>query len=416
MTNPARRTPPTRVGIEKIQAYPCALGLDLEALGQARGREPGYARNTLNVESRGVNPCFEDPVTMGVNAAAPMLSDADRQDIELLIVGTESSSDQGKPISTFVHRHLRIQPHCRNFETKHACYSGTSAMMMAAHWVASGVAPGKKALVVCTDQARMNLGESYEFVLGAGAVALLISDTPDVLELELDRTGYWTHEVSDTFRPTSREEGGNTDNSLYCYLDALEGSYAHFRERAGPLDYDKDFAGHVYHQPFSAMARRAHRTVLRLSEEIQVNDFAEHFDRKVLPSLRYNAQVGSVYSGSTFFALMGLLRSNGLQAGDPITVFSYGSGSCAEFYSARVGARAREVVQGSGIEDLLEERDPISVEDYESIERERDEWIDCATYQPRFDVADDVYTRRYRGRGRLVLRSVDGHFRHYDWS
>ena len=43
---------------------------------------------------------------MAVNAATPMLTDADRAAIELLIVGTESSPDQGKPLSTFVHRFL----------------------------------------------------------------------------------------------------------------------------------------------------------------------------------------------------------------------------------------------------------------------------------------------------------------------
>ena len=57
------------VGIEKIGAWPCTLALDLETLGRARGAEPGYAWNTVRGRSRSLNPPFEDPVTMAVNAA-----------------------------------------------------------------------------------------------------------------------------------------------------------------------------------------------------------------------------------------------------------------------------------------------------------------------------------------------------------
>ena len=172
-----------RVGIEKIAAYPCSMSLDLSELARARGIDPSYPSKNLLVERRSVNPCWEDPVTMAVNAAKPMLTAEDRARIELLVVGTESSPDQGKPLSTFAYRFLDIQPNCRNFECKHACYGGTSALMMAAHWVASGAAPGAKALVLCTDQGRMHLGSPWEYVLGAGAVALLVSNKPDVLEI-----------------------------------------------------------------------------------------------------------------------------------------------------------------------------------------------------------------------------------------
>ena len=285
------------VGIEKIWAYPCSMTLDLEELAAARGAEPGYAKETLLTGARSVNPCWEDPVTMAVNAANPMLSEEDRASIDLLIVGSESSPDQGKPMSTFAYRFLGLGPNCRNFETKHACYGGTSAVMMAAHWVASGAAPGRKALVLCTDQGRMHLGSPWEYVLGAGAVALLISDKPDVLEFELGSNGYWTNEVGDTFRPTSKDEAGNTENSVYCYLEALEGAYDHFVERSGGVDFDADFKKHIYHMPFGAMAYRAHRTLLKRLRRVRRAEAEESFQRKVKPGLHYIDQVGGTYHG-----------------------------------------------------------------------------------------------------------------------
>ncbi len=403
-----------RVGIEKIRGYASTMELDLEALGRARGLEPNYAWDTVRGRTRTVNPTWEDPVTMAVNAARPMLTDEDLAAIELVIFGTESSTDQGKPLSTFVVRHLGIQPNCRNFECKHACYGGTSALMMAAHWVASGVAPGKKALVVCADQSRMNLNVKWEFVMGAGAVAMLVSEQPDVLELELQGNGYWAEEVGDTFRPTSRDEAGNTESSLYCYLDGLTGALDHYRAKNSPLDFDRDFAGHVYHMPFSAMARRAHRTASRACGV--EGDARENFERKVEPGTRVASRVGGTYTTSTFLALMSWIEHANAAAGDRVTVFSYGSGSCAEFYSARLGVDAVASVTEARLSESLDERYTMSVDEYETVERERTDAIDRPDWTPKYDGMNDLYERHYAGRSKLVYRGVDGFFRKYEWS
>src|SRR6188768_1687439 len=122
-------------------------------------------------------------------------------------------------MSNWVQRLAGVGRNCRNFETKHACYGGTAGLMMAAHWIASGQARGKKALVVCADQSRSHIGKPWEFVLGAASVAMLISDQPNFLEFELDKHGYWTQEISDTYRPTSRDEVGHAETSLMGYLE-----------------------------------------------------------------------------------------------------------------------------------------------------------------------------------------------------
>ena len=141
-----------------------------------------------------------------------MLTDEDRQRIELLIVASESGVDQEKPMSTWVHRYLGLSPHCRNFEIKHACYGGTAGLQMAASWIASGLAGQAKALLVTTDQSRMHLGQPWEYVLGAGAAAILISREPRIVQLEPGKSGYWTQEVSDLTRPTLTVEIGQQRN------------------------------------------------------------------------------------------------------------------------------------------------------------------------------------------------------------
>jgi 3-hydroxy-3-methylglutaryl CoA synthase len=402
------------VGIERIAAYPCTLALDMRTLAEARDHDPRHPLEELWVRSRSLNPAWEDPVTMAVNAALQVVTPEDRENIELVIVGSESSMDFGKPMSTYVQRFCGITPNCRNFETKHACYGGTSGLMMAAHWVASGAAPGKKALVVTSDQSRMHLGQPWEYVLGAASAAMLVSATPDVLEIELDKTGYWTHEIFDTYRPTSMKEVGHADTSLYGYLEALEGSYEHFIRKVGPIDYDEYFKKHVYHVPFGGMTFRAHRAILRHWREMSVKPAREHFERKSKPALVYNSQFGGTYTSATFIALLGLIDSfPDLATGDRVSMFSYGSGSCAEFYSTKIGPRAHERVAATQLQAGLDARLQLTVPEYEEVERQRMSLVDQPDYTIEKSGLHDLYERVYAGKGRLVLDGVDGYQRNY---
>ncbi len=95
-----------RVGIEKLRVYPASCSLDIGDLCRARGMDAERTLHDLMVEQRAVNPPWEDAVTLGVNAAQPMLTPEDRRSIGLLLVGTESSVDQEKPVSSWVHHFL----------------------------------------------------------------------------------------------------------------------------------------------------------------------------------------------------------------------------------------------------------------------------------------------------------------------
>ncbi len=403
-----------RVGIERITAYPCTMSLDMVALAEARGADPGHPLNDLWVDSRSLNPPYEDPISMAVNAALQIVDEENRGDIELVIAGTESSLDYGKPMSTYVQRFAGLGSNVRNFETKHACYGGTSAVMMAAHWVASGMAPGKKALVVMSDQSRTHLGQPWEYVLGAGATALLISDQPDIVEFELETNGYWTQEIHDTYRPTSRHEVGHADTSLFGYLEAAEGAYEHFMRKAGEPDYDAYFQKHIYHVPFGAMTYRAHRAVMRKQKDMKNKELRAHFERKSKPALQFNRRFGGTYTSATFVALMGLLESSeDLNAGDRISMFSYGSGSCAEFYSLKVGERARELVQAQRLHAGLDARRKLTVPEYERVEEARKAFVDNPDFEVDYDVVPGHFESHYAGKGRCVLESVQGWERYY---
>jgi len=407
-----------RVGIEKIGVYPGSFALAMQRLCDARQHDVADLRDTMMIDERSVNAAWEDPVTMAVNAAHGMLTADERAKIELLIVGSESGVDQEKPMSTWVQRYLGLSPNCRNFEVKHACYGATGGLRMALGWIASGMARGAKALVISTDQSRMHLGMPWEFVMGAGATALLVSDDPRFFEVEVDKSGYCTEEVSDLTRPTSRVETGNSETSLLSYMDALEAAYSHFVERLGePVDFDAYFTKHVYHAPFGGMTWRAHRALLRRWKTLAKGEAWAHFQRKSAAALHHLRRMGGTYGSSTFIGLLGLVeRSEDLKPGDRVSMFSYGSGSCAEFYCGLVGSDARAIALEARLGERLDARYPLTVPEYEDIERERTNAIDCGDFAPSLGGFDGWYERHYRDRGYLVFRGCREHYRQYAWS
>ncbi len=408
----------TGVGIEKLRVYPTSLALSMADLCAARGHDLANIRDVMMIDERSVNPPWEDPVTMAVNAALPLLTEDDRRSIELLIVASESGVDQEKPMSTWVHRHLGLQPRCRNFELKHACYGGTAGVQLAAGWLSSGAASrAAKALVITTDQSRMHLGAPWEFVMGAGATAMVVSRDPRFFELELGKSGVHTNEVSDLTRPTSRVETGNSETSLLSYLEALDQALEGYLERIGePIGYDY-FARNVYHAPFGGMTYRATRAALRYFGDPSRAEALALWERKTLPSLTYVRRMGGTYASSTFIGLLGLVdRSADLRAGDRIGVYSYGSGSCAEFYSGLVGGDALAVAEEAGLLAALDARRRITVREYEEAERERTCYIDSGDFEPSTDGCRGLYAERYQGAGKLVFRGVKDHYRRYGWS
>ncbi|MCI0398012.1 MAG: 3-hydroxy-3-methylglutaryl-ACP synthase [Chloroflexi bacterium] len=406
-----------KVGIEKLNLYTPRLCTDAVALAERRGKDRDVVISQIMVDSRAVIPPFEDAVTLAVNAVKRLLAPADIEQIELLVVGTESAVDFGKPISTWVHRFCGLSPNCRNFEVKHACYGATAALKMAALWVASGVRPGKKALVVSTDYTRPGVAGGFDFVGGACAVAMLVSADPQILEIDPGQAGYWTTEIADTFRPTGRAEMGDNQTSLYAYLDALEGAYSHFRAVVGEIDYEAMFQKHIYHAPFPGMTVQAHRTLLGWDGPVDKATAAASFQRKVNQGLTIARRIGSAYGASNFVCLLGLITTaEDCRPGDCLSLFAYGSGCQGEFYSGILGPAAGDAGRALDIARHLDERLPLSLDDYEQNELAREATIDQADVEPLAHDTAGLYPAVYAGQNLLVLKQIHNYYREYGWS
>lgn len=407
-----------KIGIEKLNLYGSSLFLDQVKLAEARGYDPEKVVKDFLINSRTVIPPFEDTVTMGANAALPLLDSIDKESIGMLIVGTESSVDFGKPISTNIMGALGLGPNVRNYETKHACYSGVAALDTAVNWVTSGLNRGRKALVISTDFSRMHLNDRVEFVLGGVAAALIVSEEPQVVEYDVANKGSWSTDVYDTFRPSARDEVGNNEVSLFSYMDALEGSYNNYCELAGQTaSFDDSFDYLVYHTPFAGMAFQAHRALTNIAGRKPKAEVQKSFDEKVLPCLKYSRQVGSTYAASNFAGLASLASQKELaKPGARLGFFAYGSGAIGEFYSGTLCESAADTVGLMDIDGHLNGRHEVSVPVYEAIEKQREEHIENPDFAPDRSYPEGLYDNFYKGKNRLVLSEVKNFYRNYEWS
>ena len=405
------------VGIERLGFYGGRAYLDVAELARARGLDQRRFENLL-MRRKSLAMPFEDPVSFAVNAAKPVvaaLPEKERAGIRLLIVASESGIDHGKSMGAYVHKYLGLDPRCRQFEIKQACYGGTAALRMAAAWAASE-GGDMRALVVCTDIGRPVRHSYAEPSQGSAAVALLVGTQPDILALEQGASGIHSYEVADACRPTADMETGDADLSLLSYLTCCEHAFAAYREAVGPVDFVRDFTQLAFHTPFGGMVKGAHRTLMRKLTGAGPDAIEADFQRRAAPSLAYCREVGNIYSGTIFLALAGAIDHGNDAAARRIGLFSYGSGCCSEFYSGMAPAGAARAMAEAGVADALAGRAHVPVARYDALLDSHRSLAGLRDATAGLDDAADIHDEAFAGRGYLVLDRVAGWQRQYRWS
>lgn len=424
----------TSVGIEAMNFYGGSAVVDVMQL--AKHRELDTARfDNLLMKQKSVALPYEDPVSFAVNAAKPIidqLSEAEKNRIELLIVCSESGIDFGKSLSTYVHDCLGLSRNCRQFELKQACYSGTAGLQMAANFILSQVSPGAKALVIASDISRyLVTGDGDVLTMdwgflepssGAGAVAALISDRPEIFQLDVGANGYYSFEVMDTCRPIPDSEAGNADLSLLSYLDCCNETFLEYCKRVPEADYRTSFQYLCFHTPFGGMVKGAHRNMMRKHTDIKRDLIERDFDERVQPGLTYCQRVGNVMGGTILLSLASAIDQGAFDVPRRIGCFSYGSGCCSEFYSGVVTANGQQKLRSMQIGTGLDNRHQLSMEEYEAI-LEGSNAVKFGTRDVVLDTGHlaDIWqsildTAGRTNEKRIFLAEIKGFHREYAWT
>ena len=415
-----------QVGIEKINVYAGTTFLDVGKLAEHRKLDTTRFENLLMRQKTVALP-YEDPITFAVNAAKPLIDSLTEEEInriEMVITCTESSFDFGKSMSTYCHDLLGLNRNCRLFELKNACYSGVAGFQMAVNFVLSQCSPGAKALVIATDISRFiveeggnALTEDWSFAEpsgGSGAVALLVSDSPSVFQVDVGANGYYGYEVMDTCRPSADGDAGDSDLSLLSYLDCCENAFLEYKKRVENADYASSFSYLAFHCPFGGMVKGAHRNMMRKIVKAKPQEIEIDFERRVIPGINYCARIGNIMGATALLSLVSTIVHGDFQEAKRIGIFSYGSGCCSEFFSGVVNKSGQDIVRNMQIGNHLDRRYELTMPEYDEL-LAGSKAIKFGTRNVSFENEFLPLSKKVLPTPTLFLNRINEFHREYEW-
>jgi len=217
----------TTYGIEKISVYPTALQLDLEELANAR--DMMWRTCTKSWWLKSVGSILRGKTHYHGRERCQTYAYRGRQSLNWFAdSGFRNRLDHEKALSSWVFHHLDLPSNCRHFEVKIACYSGTAAL----RWVFRGWLrvwrKGQKALIITTMKVWIP-SPPVGVCVWWWCSSHVVSDKPDFLALEMNKFGIYAHEVADVIRPLPWLETGNSEHSLFSYMEALAATFEDYR-------------------------------------------------------------------------------------------------------------------------------------------------------------------------------------------
>lgn len=386
-----------KIGIDALGFYTPHYYLDLKTLAEARSIDVNKFYIGLGQEKMAVVPPDEDVVTMAADAGHRVLRDVDVQDIELLLFATESAIDQSKAAGIFVHHLLKLPARCRVVELKQACYSATAGLQMAVSILRQ--TPDKKVLLIASDVAKYGLNTSGESSQGGAAVAMLLSANPRLLEIEPE-AGFYTEDVMDFWRPNYREEA-LVEGKYSCelYLRLVQRTWEQYVERSKRSFHDH--ARFCYHVPVPKLVEKAHQCLLKFNGLPKLSP--AELEEQLGPALKYGRIIGNCYTAALYLSLISLLENSNLNlSSQRIGFYSYGSGCVGEFFSGVVQPGYQQVLDIAYHQKLLNERESLSLEQYEIF------------YNFRYPVDGSALTVSDYQKGRYRLAGLENHKRVYE--
>ncbi len=414
-------------GIEAMNIYAGTAFLDVRKLAEHRKLDQRRFDNLLMKEKSVALP-YEDPITFAVNAAKPIidaLSPQEKDRIEMVITCTESAFDFGKSMSTYCHDLLGLNRNCRLFEVKNACFSGVAGFQNAVNFILAQVSPGAKALVIATDISRFMIEKGGDVLTmewsfaepssGAGAVAMLVGETPHVFRVDPGANGSYGYEVMDTCRPSTDSEAGDSDLSLSSYLDCSDNAFLEYQKRVPGADFANTFGYLAYHTPFGGMIKGAHRNLMRKHVRgITLSDIEGDFTRRMGPGLTYCQRVGNIMGATAMLSLASTIEHGKFSKPQRVGVFSYGSGCCSEFFSGVATEEGQRRVRSMKIREQLDRRYELTMDEYESM-LVGSQALRFGTRNVTLDAGFVARARRVHGQPTLFLKEIKDYHRIYEW-
>jgi len=422
-------------GIDDISIYIPRLYLDASDFAKARGLDPGKLERGLGIGQMAIVDTNQDPACLAANACLKVMqkNKLTPDKIGRLYVATESSFDESKAMNSYVIGMLEqvygkdTFGHCGGIECKFACVSGSYALYDNTNWIRAGEAEDKHALVVVSDIAKYDLGSSGEVTQGAGAVAMLLNDTPRLLSFDPKVTSTSIKNEYDFYRPFGKETPivhGQYSNLLY--LIQVKNALIDYKKKVKDtglikLKEGETILDHVdylnMHLPYSNMGKKALAYLVRhewrtlprwkkIIDEVGMEEpipkdprgtiesvledadfmakdhqftklftntekYVELYESKLASSLIASKMIGNLYTASLYLGFRSSLEfeyQKGVDLnGKRVGFCSYGSGASAMIFSGVIQPEYAQIVKDMNLEEELGPRTKLSLDEYEEL-------------------------------------------------
>lgn len=354
-----------KIGIDKIGLAIPPYFVSLEELADSRKVPTSKYTKGLLQKEMSISPISQDIVTLGASAAKQILTDKDKENIDFIIICTESGIDFSKSASIFIKSLLSLKDNIRSIEIKEACYSGTAGLMLAKNYVLAN--PHASVLVITADIARYGINSSGESTQGAGSCAMLVKKDPSIFSFNDDNV-FFTYDVMDFWRPNySNFPLVDGHFSSLNYLKMLEFSWKDFTKKNNTSL--NDFASVCFHIPFPKLGLKGLKQLIKYEENLEILDKSkiDFLKNSFEDSILYNKKIGNIYTGSLYLSLLSLLEnSKTLKPNDKIAMFSYGSGAVCELFSITLEKKFKSNLKEDRKNDF-QRRIQINVDEYEKM-------------------------------------------------
>ncbi|MCS3531940.1 hydroxymethylglutaryl-CoA synthase family protein [Chryseobacterium sp. JUb7] len=405
-------------GIESASYYVPSLYLEIKDLAEKRGIEPAKLEKGLGLHKMGFPDVHEDAATFAAEALLKLIKDynINPKEISRIYLGTESALDASKPTASYAMQMVekvleaeygaRCFKNCDVVDMTFACIGAVDALQNSLDFVRAH--PDKKAVVIASDYAKYELDSSGEYTQGGGAVAVLVSSKPDLIEIE-NNWGVATESVFDFFKPRrhfKKEDVKNapenfpekieifTDEPVFdgqysnqCYQDRIREAYNHYKEISGKDKPYEAWKYLIFHLPYAFHGKRVFTEIYSLENGLSYETpeeqkavaksegYIQFINDKIEKSQRASSEIGNMYTASIFMALLSALQTsfneNEDLAGQEIGFLGYGSGSKSKVFAGKVSQNWKNVVSKWDLFEGLKKRKPIDFETYEKLHRKQ---------------------------------------------
>ena len=407
-----------KYGIEAMSFYVPSLYLDIRDLAENRAIELEKLEKGLGLHKMALPDVHEDTATFAAEALLKLIRDyqISPKDVGKIYLGTESALDAAKPTATYALQMIeqvleqdfgkRCFKNCDVVDMTFACIGGVDALQMGLDYVRLN--PHKKAIIIASDYAKYELGSTGEYTQGGGAVAILVSSQPKLLEIR-GEWGVAMESVFDFFKPRREIAKADLQNapetapdkmeifsdepifdgqySNQCYQNRIREAYEHYKVQNSLVKPYENWHYLIFHLPYAFHGKRVFTELYSIENNLpyttdeekkalaKSEEYLDFIKQKIEPSQRASSEIGNLYTASVFMALLSALqvsfdREEEL-SGKELGFLAYGSGSKSKVFSGKINENWKSVVEKWQLFETLGNRKVVDFSTYEKLHRKQ---------------------------------------------